>query len=435
MKITKELYEKTILEIANEKLNPNYDCSVISLTLQKILGKSIDMISVFCLDDLLNLSMIYPEENDIKEFENLLEEISRDYPHESFGENILIKKGNSVFYPGFFNTISEGMTPNAEIIVESHTWLLDDMVISIRQDIRGKCFSVGTIFYTSDSIQKAIDILTRYYKKYQEVFGGRIERQEEIYRVDTVVLNNSGRYVSNALNIRPSASLKTPDFLDNYNTDFPENKIKNFLRSDVGGICIFNGKPGCGKSTYIKRMIYDNSDIRFVILPQYLLLDQDRFRMFLLNGWDGEKRVFIVEDCEQLLIKREENGAKFSSILGDILNYIDGLYGDLTRTKMIFTFNTDLKNIDDALLRKGRLRVRYEFCPLKGENLEKIANKTGYKLSGKDRQDGVSLADLYYNYEEPETKEVSKKKRIGFVDYEEEETKYLDPSEPSLKFS
>ena len=113
MKITKELYEKTILEIANEKLNPNYDCSVISLTLQKILGKSIDMISVFCLDDLLNLSMIYPEENDILEFENLLEEISRDYPHESFGENILIKKGNSVFYPGFFNTISEAMTPNA----------------------------------------------------------------------------------------------------------------------------------------------------------------------------------------------------------------------------------------------------------------------------------------------------------------------------------
>ena len=69
----------------------------------------------------------------------------------------------------------------------------------------------------------------------------------EIYRVDTVVLNNSGRYVSNALNIRPSASLRTPDFLDNYNTDFPEDKIKNFLRSDVGGICIFNGKPGCGK--------------------------------------------------------------------------------------------------------------------------------------------------------------------------------------------
>lgn len=423
MKITKELYQKTILEIANEKLNPSYDCSNVILALQRILGKSVDIVSVYSLDDFLDSSMIFPEESDVKEFENLLEEISRDYPHESFEENILIKEGNSVFYPGFFKTISEGMNNNADLVVIPHTWLLDDMVISIRQEMRGRCFSVGYIYYTSDSVQKAMDILTRYYKKYQEVFGGRIERQEEIYRVDTVVLNNSGRYVSNVLNIRPVASLRTPDFLDNYNTDFPEDKIKNFLKSDVGGICIFNGKPGCGKSTYIKRMIYDNPDIRFVILPQYLLLDQDRFRMFLLNGWNGEKRVFIVEDCEQLLIKREENGAKFSSILGDILNYIDGLYGDLTRTKMIFTFNTDLKNIDDAILRKGRLKVRYEFCPLKGENLEKIANKTGYQLSEKNIRDGVSLADLYYNYEEPETNVVSKNKRIGFVNYDKlEET-------------
>lgn len=415
MKITKELYEKTILEISNEKLNASYDCSIIALALQRILGKSVDFIPVYSVGEFLDYSMISSEDNDITEFEDFLEELSKDYPHESFGETIQLRRGNDIFFPGYLDNMSEGLIPNANIEVIPNTWLLDDMVITLTRGLKDKCLFVGSIYYTSDSSEKAIDIVKRCYKKYQEVFSGRIERQEDIYSVSTVVLSNSGKYVSNVLNIRPVASLRTSDFLDNYNSDFPEDKIKNFLNSESGGICIFNGKPGCGKSTYIKRMIYDNPDIGFVILPQYLLLDQDKFRMFLINGVDYYmKHVFIIEDCEQLLIKREENGAQFSSILGDILNYVDGLYGDLTRTKMIFTFNTDLKNIDEAILRRGRLKVRYEFCPLKGDNLEKIAKKTGYTLKEKDLQEGVSLADLYYNYEDPETKEVGRKNRIGF---------------------
>ena len=78
-----------------------------------------------------------------------------------------------------------------------------------------------------------------------------------------------------------------------------------------------------------------------------------------------------------------------------------------------------MTKIDKALLRRGRLKVKYEFMPLKGENLEKIANKTGYTLTDENKKDGVSLADLYANFEEVELGETKKRKKIGFIDYED----------------
>ena len=85
-----------------------------------------------------------------------------------------------------------------------------------------------------------------------------------------------------------------------------------------------------------------------------------------------------------------------------------------------------MTKIDKALLRRGRLNVKYEFMPLKGENLEKIAAKTRYILTDENKKEGVSLADLYANFEEVELGETKKRKKIGFVDYEdcEEEMPY-----------
>ena len=85
-------------------------------------------------------------------------------------------------------------------------------------------------------------------------------------------------------------------------------------------------------------------------------------------------------------------------------------------TRFAFSFNTDLKRIDKAILRRGRLKLRYEFKPLIGENLEKIAKKVGYTLTPEDKKNGVSLADLYYNFEEVEIGNKSgRKKRIGYT--------------------
>ena len=84
-----------------------------------------------------------------------------------------------------------------------------------------------------------------------------------------------------------------------------------------------------------------------------------------------------------------------SSAVTNLLNVGDGLLSDSLKIKIIITFNTDLKNIDTALQRKGRLKYQYTFnelCPKKSETLLK---SLGYSPSRITK--GMSLADIY-NY-------------------------------------
>ena len=79
---------------------------------------------------------------------------------------------------------------------------------------------------------------------------------------------------------------------------------------------------------------------------------------FLTENRDS---VIVLEDCEKLLHSREEYT---NSSIGTILNLTDGIIGDAFGVKFICTFNTDISNIDDALVRKGRLTLKYEFKKL-----------------------------------------------------------------------
>ena len=68
--------------------------------------------------------------------------------------------------------------------------------------------------------------------------------------------------------------------------------------------------------------------------------------------------------------------------------------------------NTDVLNIDEALLRKGRLICKYEFGELEPEITEKLAIKIGSDIRGKK-----VLADIYNSKDESFT---NKKEKIGF---------------------
>lgn len=274
---------------------------------------------------------------------------------------------------------------------------------------------ISIIFYSQGTSEIAKDIMMRYLDLEDKLIEKCKGQLKDLYEVNIVKVSPQGNYDMMTLPIEPIVSLTTPDFMDNYNQDFPEAKITEFLGMDKGGIMIFNGKPGCGKSTYLKSLILRNPKTRFILLPQNLLMNQETFRGFLFQmASSNRKNVYIVEDCEQLLVQRENNSAIFSSIIGDILNYTDGIFGDFTRTKFIFTFNTDLENIDKAILRPGRLFLKYEFTLLKGENLEKVAGRAGYSLSDKDKLEGLPISEIYHNSDiiiegKPKTK------RIGFT--------------------
>ena len=85
-----------------------------------------------------------------------------------------------------------------------------------------------------------------------------------------------------------------------------------------------------------------------------------------------------------------------SSAVSLLLNMGDGLLSDDLGIKFICTFNENIQNIDDALLRKGRLACKYEFtelCTEKSNALlaEIYADRDPVPTTNKP----MSLADIY----------------------------------------
>ena len=73
---------------------------------------------------------------------------------------------------------------------------------------------------------------------------------------------------------------------------------------------------------------------------------------------------------------------------------------------MSWSFNTSLSNIDKALLRKGRLTLKYEFKKLAKDKVKKLIPEEEIK------QD-MSLADIY-NFKEENDYSKKQTSTIGF---------------------
>lgn len=192
----------------------------------------------------------------------------------------------------------------------------------------------------------------------------------------------------------------------NYNDDIPDKEIKEFLTGDKSGIVILHGEPGTGKSTYIRHLIA-NLD------KDFLYLDASCFNYltdasFIEMLFDNKGSIVILEDAEKILKKRTDND--FNNQVSPLLNLTDGLLGDSLKLKVVCTFNAPLNNIDDAILRKGRLKVKYLFNKLNVDKTNKLLESLGVHNTEMKEQ---TLADIY-NYAEKNDFGEKKKKSVGF---------------------
>lgn len=215
-----------------------------------------------------------------------------------------------------------------------------------------------------------------------------------------VSINDKGSFVKKKLPVKEV----NIDFSTNYNSDFPKDKIQEIIERDESGLLLLYGTAGTGKTSSIRYFIKENPDINFYWLDSsmFRMINSTSFMEFLL---DCQNSVFILEDCESVLKSRDSD---YNDLITPILNISDGILGDSLHLKFICTFNTNLLNIDKALLRKGRLSLKYEYKLLSKDRVQAMFNKLNIKRTATNN---MALCDIYNIEEDNGTKE---EKKIGF---------------------
>jgi hypothetical protein len=196
---------------------------------------------------------------------------------------------------------------------------------------------------------------------------------------------------------------------ENYNDDFIEvdSTIRNFLNTNkTNGLVLLHGKYGTGKTSYIRNLM-GTINKRFIFLPVNMMdsISSPNFLPFISKYGNS---ILVLEDCETI-IKQRETGNSDSSLV-NLLNLGDGLLSDALSIKLICTFNADLKQIDKAILRKGRLVARYEFKELSAVKTKSLLSKNGVN----DSSDVTKTLAEIYNFSFNNFNDNTEGKKIGF---------------------
>jgi hypothetical protein len=191
-----------------------------------------------------------------------------------------------------------------------------------------------------------------------------------------------------------------------YNDDFLQVHdyiLKRLQTPDDTGLVLLHGIPGTGKTTYIRYLSFI-LDKKLIYVPPEIAsnLSSLNFVTFML---DYPNSILIIEDAENILV---DDGIRTFQV-SSLLNVADGLLSDCLNLQVICTFNTDLRRIDKALLRKGRLIALYEFKKLTLEKTRILAKSLG---QAEPPENQATLADIF-NMSDPDYR-FEKKNKIGF---------------------
>jgi energy-coupling factor transporter ATP-binding protein EcfA2 len=246
-----------------------------------------------------------------------------------------------------------------------------------------------------------------------EDFQSFIEKSE-CSKIHLFVKNRYDEYVFEPIN------LDVPTDIDvelNYGKDFVEieKEIIKRLNENEKGLYMFHGSAGTGKSTFLK---YLTTKVKkdFVYIPATMIESFINNPHTLSSLLQKKNSVLILEDAEKTIVKRMGDNYD-SSAVTSLLNISDGILGDILKCPIILTYNCSKNDIDEALRRKGRLQVDYEFGPLKIKDAKKLAKKLGFsdsEIEEKINKDMV-IADIYNLTKKTEMSEIKKEEKvIGF---------------------
>ncbi len=201
-----------------------------------------------------------------------------------------------------------------------------------------------------------------------------------------------------------------------YGSDISEwiDKFHETTIARAGGLTIFEGPPGTGKTSLITQMIHELEKTHvFYVLP--VARDSALSSPELVPFWQRQNnrhadrvKVIVLEDAERLLWRRD--GDNRDSVTS-LLNIADGLMGRMLRLHVIASVNARMEDLDPAIVRPGRLMNHRRFHLLPQATAERIARE---RKSAFRPRSGVSEYTLAEILNPGSRVRSSEKRSIGF---------------------
>lgn len=300
----------------------------------------------------------------------------------------LMVKNNDDVNITYTNTSGEVVTIGESTITEKS------------KDVSEKTFEM-LLIYTSD----CSDVHLSDFEPYIDI--------SEASKIHLFVKNRYDEYVFEPIDMNVPKDI---DIKLNYGEKFLEieKQIVKRLNENDKGLYMFHGSPGTGKSTFLKYLTTKvNKD--FIYIPATMIESFVNNPNTLSSLLSKKNSVLILEDAEKTIVKRMGDNYD-SSAVTSLLNISDGILGDILKCPIILTYNCSKNDIDDALRRKGRLQVDYEFGPLSIEESKKLAKKLGFtkkEIEEKITKE-MTLAEIYNLTKKTELSEAKEERVIGF---------------------
>lgn len=307
---------------------------------------------------------------------------------------------------------------NVNIIITTHQIQPNDTRIKLKKVI-GKLIKYPNVIlqWVNNQTSKGKTEVTQmivYYSHGDKSFDFKVF-DEEIHKLKIHEDKKSQVYMvvqrQHGLDLQDfEIEIPTLDIEENYGHEWAEKHeklIDAFTVRKKKGIALLHGLPGTGKSMYIRHLIATLCENRTVVyLPNQLInCITDPGFIPLMAEYAGA--ILVIEDADEAIKSRKTGGGTVDKLL----NLADGILSDFLGMQIICTFNNDISNIDDALLRKGRLILKHEFNKLDVEASQKLSDKLGFKNK---IEDPMTLAEIYNQDDTLSDIEDNKRTQIGF---------------------